>query len=548
MSLRTKVLAAVLALNGALVLFALLVLLREPRAGGDAKGPAAARDLSALASTLAASTEDLDAGNVPEPVLASVVALRRSGVVTDVFLVEERGIEEPEAWRVAERTLESVPEEEAGPVLDRFRHARRQDNQWADDEGAAYVLPKAAPEAPRRGVVLTFPPRAAPRQLARDAYLVMVGGVLLLAVLSVWLVSRLVVTPLERLAEASRRIAEGDFGLRLAGRGTNDEFDRTIHAFNRMASEIAEYQGHLEDRVLTALTRIRRAEQHLAIAQRLAATGNLAAGIAHEVNNPLGGMKNAVRAIARGDLSPEKRQEYLELVNEGLSRVEETMKKFLSFTPRRMEPRPVDLADVTRKALALAMHRVERARIRLDVDLPPPGEVQVFGDASELQQVALNLMLNAVDAVEERVRREEAEEANAPPEVPGEMPDGGPTGCLVGVLPEDLDLDAPRLRVAVRTHGAEAILEVEDDGVGMSQEDQDRCFDFFFTTKPVGEGTGLGLAVVHTIVTSHGGGIEVESEPGVGTLFRVRLPVEGPPAEEDGLAESRAGQGDAVTR
>jgi signal transduction histidine kinase len=256
-----------------------------------------------------------------------------------------------------------------------------------------------------------------------------------------------------------------------------------------MAQEIEEYQLNLEDRVLSGLSQIKRAEQHLAIAQRLAATGKLAAGIAHEINNPIGGMKNAVRALERGDLPAEKTAEYLDLIGDGLARVEETVKKVLAFTPRRVEPRPVDLADVVRKALALARHRLEKKGITVEGKAPADASALVFGDPLELQQVALNLILNSADAI-----------------------------------PEDR---RGTIEVEVARHGAEEVeLRVTDDGCGMSPDDQARCFDLFFTTKEVGEGSGLGLSVVHNIVTNHGGRIELESAPDKGTTFRVFLPRE----------------------
>jgi signal transduction histidine kinase len=302
-------------------------------------------------------------------------------------------------------------------------------------------------------------------------------------------------------------MAGGDVAARVAASGHGDEIDRTAQAFNRMAREVGEQQGQLESRVMAALDRIKKAERHLVIAQRLAATGKLASGIAHEINNPLGGLRNAVRALARGDLDAAKTAEYLALVQDGLARLEDTVKKVLAFTPRSVRPRRTDLADVTRKAIALAMHRLERKGIALVESIPADGRVQVFGDPHELQQVALNLILNAADAIPER---------------PAAAGAGGPG----------------RVEVEVRGDGDTVLLRVTDDGIGMSPEVQAQAFDLFFTTKEVGEGTGLGLAVVHNIVSNHGGRIEVESAPGQGATFRVFLPreplaeVEAPPARE----------------
>src|SRR5262249_27099144 len=134
--------------------------------------------------------------------------------------------------------------------------------------------------------------------------------------------------------------------------------------------------------------------------------------------------------------------------------------------------------------------------------------VRVFGDPHELQQVALNLLLNAVDAVGERAAPSAAAKDGA----------GGPP--------------APEIEVEVREEGDAVLLRVSDNGQGMTPEVQSQCFDLFFTTKEVGEGTGLGLAVVHNIVTNHGGRIEVESAPGKGATFRVLLPREAGTAAE----------------
>jgi signal transduction histidine kinase len=432
--------------------------------------------------------------------------MRRARLVADVYVVEatERGPNDVShrvfaagdllAEKPSALDIDPAGETAQAAVL-QFKEARR----VGHTERFATVFPTVGgteAERIRRGLVATTPPAAVRRSGLRAAYLVLIGGVVVLSGAAFLLVSRLVTRRLALLTAAADRIAAGDYRLDLGhgalGRtGSHDEIDRTIAAFQRMAREIGEYQGHLEDRVLTALGRIRKAEQHLAIAQRLAATGKLASGVAHEINNPLGGMKNAVRALSRGDLPPEKQREYLDLVSEGLARVEETVKKFLSFTPRRVEPRPTDLADVARKAIALARHRIDRKGIRVVERFAPAGDAVAFGDPHELLQVALNLLLNAADAI-----------------------------------PEDR---RGSIEVAASRSGDEVVLAVVDDGVGMTPEDQARCFDLFFTTKEVGEGTGLGLAVVHNVVTNHGGRIEVESAPGKGSTFRVVLPGEAAP-------------------
>ncbi|MHC5010144.1 MAG: sensor histidine kinase [Planctomycetota bacterium] len=493
MSLRTKLLAAVIGLNGAILLLALYLMLRSEDTTPAPPSPSVILNLAWLGSAAGQEPDELTRARASETLLA----LETEASLRNVHVVEETG-NEPEAdyrvWSAREFFSPSGfgDEIEPGPVRDRvletFKQARMHQNRWAEPDWIAVALPNTMEHGGSRGIVAESHQAPSRRAGVRAVYAVMVLGVIVLTGVSFWLVSRWVIRPLDQLTETVDRIAAGDYRIRLTPRGSGDEFDRTIDAFNRMADEIAEYQGHLEDRVLSALGRMRKAEQHLTVAQRLAATGKLASGVAHEINNPLGGMMNAARALSRGDLPAEKAQQYVELISEGLTRVEETVKKFLSFTPRRVEPRPTDLTEVTRKAVELARHRIERRGVRLDQDLPGPREAMVFGDEHELQQVALNLLLNAADAVSD---------------------DGH-----------------GRITVRVRLLRDEVQLEIEDNGVGMTPEEQDRCFDLFVTTKEVGEGTGLGLAVVHNIVTNHGGRIEVESAPGEGATFRVLLPAE----------------------
>ncbi|MFM8979912.1 MAG: sensor histidine kinase [Planctomycetia bacterium] len=497
MSLRVQLLAVVVGLNALLLLSVSLLLVL---------GPGEATRAAALAYLLRPTREQVAAG-LP----------RWSPGLDGVWLVEdERSDGEPVPGAGREGEAPAAP---AGRAL-RVYDARAW--QQAADKRRVAPLPPGAPRdtavgayqrslepggtlAPRGLVVASLDQDREvgrrwalvaevtdARDGARRAYVAMLGGLLLVS-LGTWaFLSRKVVRPLDALTRAASRVASGDASARLPEPHAQDELARTAAAFNRMAEEVAEYQGRLEDRVLTGLEQVKKAEQHLAVAERLAATGKLAAGIAHEINNPLGGMKNALRALARGDLEPAKRDEYLALVQDGLLRIEETVKKVLAFTPRRVEPRRVDLRDVAQRAWALARHRVERKGATGTLVLDGAGApVGVFGDPLELQQVALNLLLNAADAL---------------PAQGGEV------------------------RVQVEARGPEAALVVADNGCGMDEETRLRCFDLFFTTKQVGEGTGLGLSVAHTIVSNHGGRIEVESRPGAGTTFTVLLPLESPEA------------------
>ena len=305
---------------------------------------------------------------------------------------------------------------------------------------------------------------------------------LLLVVSAYLLLDRVVLRPLEGLAAASRRIAAGDYGATVPEPTGRDEIADLLRAFNQMTAEVRGYHGELERRVADATARVKATERNLVLAQRLAAMGTLAAGIAHEVNNPLGGMLNAARRL-HGDVPAGRARTYVELLTDGLQRIEQTVRKVLQFTPRSVHPAPVDLRDLVRRAVDLARHRLDKQGITF-VEALPEDLPTVEGEANELTQVFLNLLINAVDAT----------------------PTGG------------------RIPLAGRRGERGVEVDVADTGSGMDEATLARCFDLFFTTKAQGEGTGLGLAIVHHIVTAHGGTIELASAPGKGTTVHLRFP------------------------
>jgi signal transduction histidine kinase len=514
MSLRTKILATVVGLNLLVLLLGVSVLLfvLPP-------SPGVPSELVSLLSRVAADPRSRGEG--VDARLRAARALRAHGPgVLEVILLREQGDDVRTPVLVDDRGIAPrPPDEEIARAVELHRKARKEGEAQVTDAEIAMVLegpvftddPGEVPKGRFEGVYVRWSAARADLSRVRSLYFTLLAGIVVVTAAAWVLISRLVVRPFAALAAAADRAAAGDLSARVPASGAGDEFDRTAEAFNRMAAEVSEHHEQLQDRVLQAIDRSRKAERHLVIAQRLAATGKLAAGIAHEINNPLGGMRNAVRSLARGDLDAGKTAEYLDLVQDGLARIEDTVKKVLLFTPRTAQPRATDLVDVARKAVALARHRLERNGVRIEERYADAGPVRLFGDPNELQQVALNLVINAGDAISEKGG------------------DDGPRPAGGGVV-----------RVGVATEGDAAILEVSDDGVGMTHEVLAQCFDFFFTTKPPGEGTGLGLAVVHNIVTNHGGRIDVSSEVGKGTTFRVVLPLESPSPDEPPAAEGTA--------
>jgi signal transduction histidine kinase len=318
---------------------------------------------------------------------------------------------------------------------------------------------------------------------------------------------RLVLEPVELLARGSRRLAEGDWSVQLPEPARRDEIAELVRAFNRMAGEVRGSGERLAHEVEIATEKARRAEAAAMMQRRLAATGELAAGIAHEINNPLGGMVNAVEVLAREELDPGRRRRYLELLESGLERMRTTVGRVLRLAPRTSRVEPLSIAGPIGDAIGLMRHRISRDGVTLELEsrgvrttasesdpasffawLPP-----LRGSANELGQVALNLIANSLDAI--------------------------------ASLPASERAGRGRIRLAIELEGRELHLCFEDDGPGMAAEDLARAPDPFFTTKESGRGTGLGLAIVHNVITSHGGRVLLASERGRFFRVDVYLPV-----------------------
>ncbi len=311
-------------------------------------------------------------------------------------------------------------------------------------------------------------------------------GTVLVVVVAYMLLAALVVRPIERLVQATRALSAGAGQQKVVGESRADEIGELIRSFNRMAEEVRSHREELEGRVKEATREYDMAQKRLALGQRLASTGRLAAGIAHEINNPLGGMLNAARSIEKTSPEGSRPREYAHLIIEGLERISQMVSRMLQFHRQKPEVRSVDISSVLKEALAFCEHRVEKEGVELRLDAPAGLIVQ--GDKGELQQVFLNLFVNALDAVGNSARK--------------------------------------RLRVHARREGKDLVIDVADTGKGLTEEEMEHAFDLFYTTKDSESGTGLGLAIVHTTVTNHGGRVALQSEPGGGTRAVVVLPAE----------------------
>jgi len=276
-----------------------------------------------------------------------------------------------------------------------------------------------------------------------------------------------------------------------------------------------------EREITEAYRELSRAQAELVLARKMAALGQLVAGIAHEINNPASFVQASFELITRQvdalrrklwELLPDDAEgeavrrvfeEDFRVIDEsvrhheiGTERITAIVQSLLSFARHDQAPRQrVDLHDVVADTLTILRHPLRGVDVTVDRGELP----RITCNPSQLGQVLMNLLTNAAHAVRGR--------------------------------------PAPRVTIRTRREGDHVVVAVQDNGPGVDPSVVDRLFDPFVTTKPVGEGTGMGLAICWTIVRDHGGELEVDSSPG-GATFRVRLPVGAPvePARERAIA------------
>ena len=347
----------------------------------------------------------------------------------------------------------------------------------------------------------------------------------LLLLVGLFLLNRSLVRPVEALVAYTDRAGAGDLDTPLDISG-GDEFLRLSHSLKSMFARIEQDRRRLEEHV-AELTRINEeleaAQSHLIRSEKLASVGRLAAGVAHEVGNPLAAILGFVSLLQRkGDQDP-KTADYLQRIEKETSRIHEILQDLLDYSrPARVELQPVSVAAVLEESIKLLgpMKRFRKAHpiIASSPDLPAAS-----CDPRRLKQVLINLLLNAADEVP---KDEPRVAAVAYAFDPGEDPEPAYRAVLAGAddageLPE---FDAPAERIAFPSGCRVVAVAVTDNGAGIAEEDLEHVFDPFFTTKEPGQGTGLGLAVSSSIVEAFDGLLLVQSRRGEGTRFQVWLP------------------------
>jgi len=320
-----------------------------------------------------------------------------------------------------------------------------------------------------RGRILQIVQSLKTQLLISLGMIIIAGGVLLPVIF------KKIIRPLRQIEATTHRIAQGDFRP-IAVPDTGDETQRVVEGFNRMISELEKRQDQLVQ------------------AKKLSSLGTFTSGIAHELNNPLNNISTSCQILIEEfeKADPQFSQRMLGNIEHEVHRARDIVRALLEFSrAKEFCLAPTPLRQVVERSVKLISSQVP-AGIEISLDIPP--ELSLELDAQRMQQVFLNLLENAVHAIDP----------------PGQI----------------------SIRAGIDPNQKQVVISVEDTGKGIPEADMGRIFDPFFTTKEVGIGTGLGLSIVFGIIQKHEGSISVDSGEKEGTRFTIRFPIEAGCKEE----------------
>ncbi len=303
----------------------------------------------------------------------------------------------------------------------------------------------------------------------RSLSLIFTLATILMTVIGLGL-ARTISVPILRMRDASKKVADGDFDQQLS-LGRRDEIGELATSFNTMVSNL------------------RSRTQELVQSEKLSAVGQLAAGLAHDVKNPLAVIKGVAEELnyeIDDGADDDSIKSLLAIIRDNADRANNILTDLMKFSRQStFSFEALDICESVKQSVRLTEFLARKANVEITMDFSPPAVILEY-DEQQIEQVLVNLIQNAIQA----------------------MPDGGD------------------LRINVETDQEDCYIYVEDTGQGIPDEFLKKVFEPFFTTKPKGEGTGLGLAVVYGIIENHKGSISVSSKVGVGTTFVIKLPLQ----------------------
>lgn len=321
--------------------------------------------------------------------------------------------------------------------------------------------------------------------------LFLVNGILI-----AFIYSSLIVTPIKFISKISadinldtldiymkqKKILESGFSFRLRRLFfSKDEIDTLYEKFSEMII-----------RLDLTLKELKKTNKSILNSEKLASIGILASGIAHEINNPLIGIKNCLRRLTSNKDTVQS-QKYLEMMNEATEKINSVIQGLLNFSRKQdFELSDINIVSPLANSLQLASYHLEKNNIEVSIAIPnntPP----IKGSKNHIEQVMLNLIINSVDAIVEKKK-------------------------LINGFPGKITFNSA-------SGGNELIFLISDNGVGIKEEDIHKVFDPFFTTKEIGQGTGLGLTISQNIINKHNAKFVVESDYGKGTTVKLIFPL-----------------------
>lgn len=328
-------------------------------------------------------------------------------------------------------------------------------------------------------------------------FFLMVSAFLLLGLLGAFIFAHIITEPIKKIADTAEHFELESLRTKLKTEITvrwkllqsfpkllrsEDELDLLAGKFNEMIERLEKTYGEL-----------RSTQKNLLQSEKLASIGTLAAGIAHEINNPIAGLQNCIRRLSKDPANLEQNKKYLVMMADAATRIETVVQGLLNYSRKHdLYFEDLNIVSLIENALVLTGYKLEKFRIGFEKTYPSNIPV-IRGSANQLEQVIVNLVINGIDAIIEKSKND--------PYCHKKI------FFRILLMPEDM------------------ILEIEDTGIGIPSKNIDKIFDPFFTTKSAGEGTGLGLAVSYNIIKDHDGDISVKSIPGQGTTFQIVLPL-----------------------
>ncbi len=341
-------------------------------------------------------------------------------------------------------------------------------------------------------------------------------NILILVIIGNFLLSRIVIKPIGRLVKLTDQFEDSDIFSLVTSYGRN-EISRLAVALSRMLKRLGENKKLLEaqiDSLTKANQKLKEAREEVVRSERLASLGRLAAGVAHEIGNPIGAVLGYTNILIEETKDDESSKDYLKRIEEEIIRIDTIVRELLDFArPSHSEPVKVDLNLIVNETISFFSHQKIANQIELVSELYNES-LPIWVDSNKIKQVLINLILNAYDAMMEKQGMLNKEEKGWTPRLT--------------IITEKASSDHPSLQsYKEKTSGVCALLTVSDTGTGIARSNLEKIFDPFYTTKPPGKGNGLGLAISLRIIESFKGNIHVASTRGEGSTFTVIFPIAG---------------------